>query len=61
MARGQVWLAERRPVGAGVTWRNADGRYRSIGNPPPGSQLVAPTVEDGYLLLVGDAALSEAM
>jgi ABC-2 type transport system ATP-binding protein len=59
IARGSVWLAEQRPAGGGVTWRNADGRYRTIGDPPAGAELADPTIEDGYLLLVGDAALAD--
>ena len=36
-------------------WRTGDGRYRNIGDrPPAGAELVEPTLEDAYLLLLGD-------
>ena len=53
VAAGKVWLAEEREVQARLSWRTGEGLHRHIGNPPPGAQLVAPTVEDGYLLLIG--------
>ena len=31
----------------------AEGQVRHVGHPPAGADLVAPTVEDGYLLLAG--------
>ena len=41
----------RRPH-AHLSWRGGDNRWRHIGDDPPaGAELVAPTVEDGYLLL----------
>jgi len=60
VAEGRVWLAEQRAAGARLSWRTANGAHRNIGEAPPGADLVAPTLEDGYLLLVGDRALSEA-
>lgn len=60
VAQGRVWLAEQRAAGARLSWRTANGAHRNIGEAPPGADLVAPTLEDGYLLLVGDRALSEA-
>lgn len=59
VARGRVWLAERRSADARLSWRNADGRYRTVGEAPAGAALTEPTIDDGYLLLVGDAALGE--
>ncbi len=53
VAAGKVWLAEEREAQARLSWRTGEGLHRHIGNPPPGAQLVAPTVEDGYLLLIG--------
>jgi ABC-2 type transport system ATP-binding protein len=57
VARGKVWLAAERSAEARLSWRTADGSHRHIGDPPPGVQLVDPTIEDGYLLLVGTQAL----
>jgi ABC-2 type transport system ATP-binding protein len=59
IADGRVWLSTERPARARLSWRNADGAHRNIGDPPTGADLVAPTLEDGYLLLVGDRAFVE--
>jgi ABC-2 type transport system ATP-binding protein len=59
VARGRAWLSDDRAVGAHLTWRTGEGRHRNIGNAPSGADLVEPTVEDGYLLLVGRRALEE--
>ena len=54
VAAGQVWLAPERDDRAELAWRAGDGRWRHIGpKPPPGAELVAPTAEDGYLVLSG--------
>jgi ABC-2 type transport system ATP-binding protein len=51
-AAGHVWTAETRNPGAHLSWRGGDNLWRHIGEQPPaGAQIVAPTVEDGYLLL----------
>jgi ABC-2 type transport system ATP-binding protein len=50
-AAGRAWIQDDAPVGARATWRLADGRHRCLGLPPPGADLVDPTLEDGYLLL----------
>ena len=50
-ATGRAWVQDAEPVGARASWRLADGRYRCLGSPPPGADLVDPTLEDGYLLL----------
>jgi ABC-2 type transport system ATP-binding protein len=51
-AVGQVWAAAERDARAHLSWRGGDNRWRHIGDrPPSGAELVAPTVEDGYLLL----------
>ncbi|MFI0419821.1 ATP-binding cassette domain-containing protein [Spongiactinospora sp. 9N601] len=56
-AKGQVWLSQTPPGGGSrLFWRTADGRYRSLGDPPPGAVPADPTVEDGYLLLLGEPA-----
>ena len=51
-AAGRVWAADQRATRAHLSWRGGDNRWRHIGDhPPAGAELVAPTVEDGYLLL----------
>ena len=60
LARGKVWIADERASGARLSWRTGDGRRRSIGDPPPGAELTEPTVEDGYMLLVGRDLLEGA-
>jgi ABC-2 type transport system ATP-binding protein len=51
-AAGRVWAAGERDQSAHLSWRAGDGRWRHIGDSPPaGAELVAPTVEDGYLML----------
>jgi ABC-2 type transport system ATP-binding protein len=55
-AAGRVWTAPVAPPAhpsVRVPYRVPDGRYRSIGDPPPGASLEPPTLEDAYLLLVG--------
>lgn len=56
-AAGKVWLVPERPEAAKVSWRTADGLYRGVGDPPANADLIEPTIEDAYLLLVGAAAL----
>jgi ABC-2 type transport system ATP-binding protein len=50
---GRVWLADEQDRGAQLSWRTGDGRHRHVGDPPEGAELIAPSLEDGYLLLVG--------
>ena len=52
-ARGWVWVADARDPRAPVAWRTGDGTVRQLGDAPPGARLVEPTLEDGYLLLLG--------
>jgi ABC-2 type transport system ATP-binding protein len=59
VAAGRVWLASERSTGARLSWRTADGAHRNIGDAPAGADLVEPTLEDGYLVLVGDRAFEE--
>jgi ABC-2 type transport system ATP-binding protein len=56
-ARGRVWVGELHDPGALMSWRLPDGRYRSLGSPPPDAMVAEPTIEDAYLLLVGRRAL----
>jgi ABC-2 type transport system ATP-binding protein len=51
-ARGRVWLTAEHPAG-GLFWRGADGRFRVLGDRPPGAAEAEPSVEDGYLLTLG--------
>jgi ABC-2 type transport system ATP-binding protein len=59
-AAGRVWLDGMRGPGAQLAWRNGDGRVRNVGDAPAGAQLTAPTLEDAYLLLVGDTEVRGA-
>jgi ABC-2 type transport system ATP-binding protein len=52
-AEGRVWMDAQRAPTALAAWRTGDGAYRNVGDPPPGAEPVAPTLEDAYLLLVG--------
>ena len=53
VAAGRVWVADRADPSAAISWRTGDGRHRNVGDPPVGAELLAPTVQDGYLLLGG--------
>lgn len=53
IAADQVWLADHRDDRAQLVWRTGEGRYRHVGTPPTDAQLIAPTIEDGYLRLIG--------
>jgi ABC-2 type transport system ATP-binding protein len=56
MATDRVWLASSREP-AHLSWRTGEGTYRHVGEPPVGADLVEPTIDDGYLLLIGERAL----
>ena len=56
LAGGRVWMAAERDPRAQLAWITGDGMVRHIGDPPTGADLVAPTVEDGYLTLTGATA-----
>jgi ABC-type multidrug transport system ATPase subunit len=56
LAAGRVWTSGAREPGALASWRTGSGLYRHVGDPPPGADLVTPTVEDGYLLFVDPSA-----
>ena len=56
-AEGRVWTDARRSPDALTAWRTGDGTYRNIGDPPAGAQLIPPTLEDAYLLLMGEPEL----
>jgi fluoroquinolone transport system ATP-binding protein len=56
LAGARVWMAAERDPRAQLAWITGDGMVRHIGDPPAGADLVAPTVEDGYLTLTGATA-----
>jgi ABC-2 type transport system ATP-binding protein len=60
LATGRVWTSGSRAPEALASWRTGTGQYRHVGDPPPGAELLEPTLEDGYLLLVDVATASEA-
>jgi ABC-2 type transport system ATP-binding protein len=53
LAAGRVWVADSIDPTAVVSWRTGEGRYRHVGDAPAGAELIAPTVQDAYLLLNG--------
>ena len=55
-AEGRVWLSDHRDPHARIAWNTAEGQVRNVGDAPPGAHLITPTIEDGYLLLVGSSA-----
>jgi ABC-2 type transport system ATP-binding protein len=58
-AAGRVWASAERDPGADVAWRTEHGRFRNLGTAPNGAHLLAPTLDDGYLLLVGEPSTKE--
>jgi ABC-2 type transport system ATP-binding protein len=56
LAEGRVWYAEARDPAAHLSWRSGDGRHRHLGDAPAGVSTEPPTLEDGYLLLLGARA-----
>ncbi len=61
LARDRVWIDDMRDPRAQLSWRTAEGTHRHVGDPPRGARLVDPTIEDGYLLLAGPAAVAEEL
>ena len=55
-AAGHVWQAADRDPNARHAWRTGGGIWRHVGDPPPRAQLLEPSLEDAYLLLVGHSA-----
>ena len=53
LAEGRVWVADSIDPTAVMSWRTGEGRYRHVGEAPAGAELIAPTVQDAYLLLNG--------
>ena len=60
VAQGSVWLSEARAPAARLSWRTSEGLHRNIGTAPADARLVEPTIEDGYLLLLGPNAIVDA-
>jgi ABC-2 type transport system ATP-binding protein len=52
VAEGHVWIDDGSGPRGQLAWRTGDGRTRHIGDAPHGAELVAPTIEDGYLRLL---------
>jgi ABC-2 type transport system ATP-binding protein len=59
LAQGRVWTSASRVPEALASWRTGTGLYRHVGDPPPGAELLEPTLEDGYLMLVDIAVVRE--
>ena len=59
-AAGRVWSSTERAPGAMAGWRTGTGSFRNVGDPPPGSELLDPTLEDGYLLTLDGAGAEVA-
>jgi ABC-2 type transport system ATP-binding protein len=59
-AAGQVWRSTDRDPGALAGWRTGTGSFRNVGDPPPGADLLEPTLEDGYLLTLDGAGAEVA-
>jgi ABC-2 type transport system ATP-binding protein len=57
-AAGRVWLSDEAHPAAQHTWRTGSGRWRNVGDPPRDAQIIEPALEDAYLLLVGEPAIS---
>jgi ABC-2 type transport system ATP-binding protein len=60
VAKGRVWTSATRYPGALAAWRTGAGTYRNIGEPPAGADLIEPSIEDGYLMLVDAASAVRA-
>jgi ABC-2 type transport system ATP-binding protein len=57
-AAGRVWLADTPDPAARASWRTGTGRHRNVGDAaPPGAEPAEPTLEDAYLLLLGERAV----
>ncbi len=59
LADGRVWDSDRPDPRATVSWRTGDGRYRCVGDPPSGADLVPAGPEHGYFLLTSPARAEE--
>ncbi|MDT9698726.1 ABC transporter ATP-binding protein [Streptomyces sp. P17] len=57
-AAGRVWSSAERAPDAKAGWRTGAGTFRNVGDPPPGADLLEPTLEDGYLLTLDGQGLA---
>ena len=57
-AAGRVWISDEAHPAAQHTFRTGSGKWRNVGDPPVGAQIIEPALEDAYLLLVGEPALT---
>ncbi len=64
VASGRVWEDDTPPTeevpGRVRAWLTAEGLVRNVGDPPPGAAVVAPSIDDGYLLLTTGAGAPSA-
>jgi ABC-2 type transport system ATP-binding protein len=60
-AAGRVWISDEAHPAAQHTFRTGSGKWRNVGDPPVGAQIIEPALEDAYLLLVGEPALNTAI
>lgn len=51
-ASGRVWLSDVHQRDVIASWMTGDGKFRNVGEPPINAQLVDPTIDDGYLVLM---------
>jgi ABC-2 type transport system ATP-binding protein len=58
-ARDRVWVDSCRDPRALAGWRLGEGRFHHIGDPPAGAELLEPTIEDAYLLMLGPHVAGE--
>ena len=52
VAAGRVWCSANAHEPGALSWRMGDGSHRHIGTPTADAELLPPSVEDGYLLLL---------
>jgi ABC-2 type transport system ATP-binding protein len=57
-AAGHAWLSDEPDPRAAHWWRTGEGTVRNLGEPPREAEIVAPTVDDAYQLLM-DRAVSD--
>ncbi|AGZ38316.1 ABC transporter ATP-binding protein [Actinoplanes friuliensis] len=60
LAQGQVWLSTEPPPAHQMYWRTSDGDYRTLGPQPPQAEAAKPSLEDGYLMLLGPEVAAAA-
>ncbi|MGN6613223.1 MAG: ABC transporter ATP-binding protein [Angustibacter sp.] len=58
VATGQVWVDDHEDAQALRCWQTAEGTFRHLGTPPPGADVIEPTMDDGYLLIAREGRTS---